>query len=52
MNNSDKKCDECGELLKETQYASGKKEGERGSGNDDGFVCRNSTKCAKAEKEV
>lgn len=51
MNNLDKKCEECGELLEESQYLSRKREGEPSEKNSENPVCRNFPECIKAEKE-
>jgi len=52
MNNTNKKCDSCGELLKSSQYARLKKEGEQSKKDAEVLVCRNYPTCNKAEKEV
>jgi hypothetical protein len=52
MNNSTEKCDTCGELLKPSQYARLKKEGQPASNVNDHLVCRNYPACEKAEKEI
>lgn len=52
MNNQNKRCDECGELLQLSQYLSLKREGEPAAKMDEHLVCRNYPSCKKAEKEV
>jgi ssDNA-binding Zn-finger/Zn-ribbon topoisomerase 1 len=45
------KCKECGELLKASQYARIKREGEPAVKETEDLVCRNYPKCPKAEKD-
>jgi len=52
MNNLNKKCEECGKLLGESQYARLKREGERTSKREDNLACRNYPDCSRAEKEI
>lgn len=49
--NQEKRCDECGEPLKSSQYASLKREGEPAVKADENLVCRNYPACKKAEVE-
>lgn len=52
MNNQFKKCEECGEPLKLSQYARLKRQGEPALNADEDPVCRNYPACKKAEKEI
>ncbi len=52
MTNESKKCEKCGELLKPSQFASLKREGEPAEKEYENLVCRNYPKCPNAEKEV
>ena len=51
MNNLNKKCEECGELLGMSQYIPGKKEGGASSGEKDDLACHNFPKCSMSEKD-
>ena len=51
MNNLNQKCEECNELLKPSQYARNKGEGQPAVKCQDNLVCRNYPNCSKAEKE-
>lgn len=50
MNNKDQKCEKSGELLKASQFASLKREGEPAEKEHENLVCRNYPKCDLAEK--
>ena len=52
MNNEKEKCEKCGELLKSSQYARLKREGETTEKEYENLVCRNYPECSLAEKEV
>lgn len=52
MKNIDKKCSECGELLRSSQYASRVPQDGTVVRMDDHLVCRNFPFCKLAEKEV
>lgn len=52
MNNQDKKCEKCGELLKPTQYATLKRECNLAVEINEDLVCRNYPACKNAEKEI
>jgi len=52
MEKINKKCKECGVLLKPSQYASLKRAGEPAKKANEDLVCRNYPKCFKSEKEV
>lgn len=52
MVNSIKKCEECGEVLRESQYARKVKDDGVIIGANEELVCRNYPSCSKAEKEV
>ncbi len=52
MSNQNKKCEECGEPLKPSQYANLKREGEPAIRAEENLVCRNYPACKKAEKEI
>lgn len=47
-----KKCKECGEILKPSQYAMLKREGEPAEKENENLVCRNYPNCSLSEKEV
>lgn len=50
MDNQTKRCEECGELLKQSQYARVIKEGEVAIKDTENLACRNCPSCKKAEK--
>lgn len=52
MENKIKKCNECGELLKPSQYLKRQGEGEPAIKESENLVCRNYPICEKAEKKV
>jgi len=52
MDDLAKKCEECDEPLRSSQYARLKREGEPASDARDNLVCRNYPDCKKAEKEI
>jgi hypothetical protein len=52
MNDLIQKCVKCGELLKPSQYARKKPEGQPAVKSDETLVCRNYPKCSLAEKEI
>lgn len=52
MNDQIKKCEECGESLKPSQFAREKKEGEPAEKWSENLVCRNFPNCPRAEKEI
>ena len=52
MENKIKKCDECGQPLKPSQYSKLKREGEAAIKANENLVCRNYPICKKAEKEI
>ncbi len=52
MDNQIKKCEECGELLKPSQYARVIKEGDEAVKDIENLACRNYPNCKKAEKEI
>lgn len=52
MEKISKKCSKCGKLLKPSQYASLKKEGEPAKKEHENLVCRNYPNCSLSEKEV
>lgn len=52
MNDLSKKCENCGEDLKPSQFARVKKEGEPAVKTHENLVCRNYPACEKAEKDV
>lgn len=47
-----KKCNKCGEILKSSQYAKLKRDGEPAEKENENLVCRNYPNCDIAEKEV
>ena len=51
MDDEIKKCEECGEPLKPSQFARVKEEGEPAVKASENLVCRNYPKCKKAEKD-
>jgi hypothetical protein len=51
MDNLNKRCEACGEVLRPSQYARTKKEGEPALKDNENLVCRNPN-CPKAEKEI
>ena len=52
MENKTKKCNECGELLKPSQYLRRQEEGEPAMKENENLACRNYLACKKAEKEI
>jgi hypothetical protein len=52
VSNLNQKCEDCGEDLKPSQYASRKNEGNLTIKDNEDLVCRNYPDCEKAEKEV
>ncbi len=47
-----KKCKECGKIMKPSQYASLKREGRPAEKENENLVCINYPGCSVAEKEV
>lgn len=52
MEITNEKCKGCGEILKPSQYANLKREGEPAEKENEHLVCRNYPNCKVAEKEV
>lgn len=52
MEDQNKRCEECGELLRPSQFARIQREGEPAVKIDENLVCRNYPTCSKAEKEI
>lgn len=48
----EKKCGECGQILKPSQHARLKQEGQPANRSKENLVCRNYPNCPMAEKEI